>query len=83
VSLGHPRAAIRWSQTSAPQGVVVPGAQWLQTEGAGGTSTNVQVAARHGPRSHYAADAARPNRWCPRQDLNLCSWLRRPVLYPG
>jgi hypothetical protein len=21
--------------------------------------------------------------WCPRQDLNLCSWLRRPVLYPG
>ena len=21
--------------------------------------------------------------WCPRQDLNLCPWLRRPVLYPG
>ena len=21
--------------------------------------------------------------WCPRQDLNLCSRLRRPVLYPG
>ncbi len=40
-----PRAAIRWSQTSAPQGVDVPGAQWLKIEGAGGTSTNVQVAA--------------------------------------
>ena len=21
--------------------------------------------------------------WCPRQDLNLCTRLRRPVLYPG
>ncbi len=39
------RATIRWSQTSAPQGVDVPGAQWLMIEGAGGTSTNAQTAA--------------------------------------
>jgi hypothetical protein len=36
---------IRWSQAAAPPGVDVPGAQWLKIEGAGGKSTNVQVAA--------------------------------------
>jgi dienelactone hydrolase len=40
-----PKTAIRWSQTAAPQGVDVPGAEWLKIEGAGGRSTNVQVAA--------------------------------------
>lgn len=40
-----PKTAIRWSQTTAPQGVDVPGAEWLKIEGAGGRSTNVQVAA--------------------------------------
>jgi dienelactone hydrolase len=38
-------AAIRWSDTVAPQGVDVPGAQWLKIEGAGGMSKNVQIAA--------------------------------------
>jgi dienelactone hydrolase len=38
-------AAIRWSETVAPQGVDVPGAQWLKIEGAGGMSNNVQIAA--------------------------------------
>ena len=38
-------AAIRWSETVAPQGVDVPGAQWLKIEGAGGMSNNVQTAA--------------------------------------
>jgi len=38
-------AAIRWSETTAPTGVDVPGAQWLKIEGAGGNSKNVQVAA--------------------------------------
>jgi len=38
-------AAIRWTETAAPQGVDVPGAQWLKIEGAGGKSNNVQVAA--------------------------------------
>ncbi len=38
-------AAIRWTETAAPQGVDVPGAQWLKIEGAGGRSNNVQVAA--------------------------------------
>src|SRR5437773_1245114 len=37
--------AIRWSETAAPPGVDVPGAQWLKIEGAGGNSKNVQVAA--------------------------------------
>jgi len=35
----------RWSQTAAPPGVDVPGAQWLKIEGAGGRSNNVQTAA--------------------------------------
>ena len=38
-------AAIRWSETAAPKDVVVPGAQWLKIEGAGGDSKNVQIAA--------------------------------------
>jgi dienelactone hydrolase len=38
-------AGIRWSDTAAPPGVDVPGAQWLKIEGAGGNSRNVQVAA--------------------------------------
>ena len=38
-------AAIRWSETAAPQGVDVSGAQWLRIEGAGGKANNVQVAA--------------------------------------
>jgi dienelactone hydrolase len=38
-------AAIRWSDTAAPPGVDVPGAQWLKIEGAGGKSNNVQIAA--------------------------------------
>src|SRR6266446_4874695 len=35
----------------------------------------LQVSARAGSKLVFE--------WCPRQDLNLCSWLRRPVLYPG
>jgi dienelactone hydrolase len=38
-------ATIHWSQTAAPPGVDVPGAQWLKIEGAGGRSNNVQLAA--------------------------------------
>ena len=38
-------SAIRWSETAAPPGVDVPGAQWLKIEGAGGKSNNVQLAA--------------------------------------
>jgi dienelactone hydrolase len=38
-------AAIRWTETAAPQGIDVPGVQWLKIEGAGGKSNNVQVAA--------------------------------------
>jgi dienelactone hydrolase len=38
-------AAIRWSETAAPNGVDAPGAQWLKIEGAGGANNNVQVAA--------------------------------------
>jgi len=38
-------AAIRWSETVAPQGIDVPGAQWLKIEGAGGKSNNLQLAA--------------------------------------
>ena len=38
-------ASIRWSETTAPKDVVVPGAQWLKIEGAGGNSKNIQVAA--------------------------------------
>ena len=38
-------AAIRWSETAAPPGVDVPGAQWLKIEGAGGRSNSVQIAA--------------------------------------
>jgi dienelactone hydrolase len=45
VAPATPKTGIRWSQTAAPQGVDVPGAQWLKIEGAGGRSTNVQVAA--------------------------------------
>lgn len=50
VSSAHSPAAsttstITWSQTAAPEGVHVPGAEWLKIEGAGGTSANVQVAA--------------------------------------
>jgi dienelactone hydrolase len=37
--------AIRWSETAAPPGVDVQGAQWLRIEGAGGRSNNVQLAA--------------------------------------
>lgn len=37
--------AVRWSQTAAPPGVDVPGAQWLKIEGAGGKVNNVQLAA--------------------------------------
>jgi dienelactone hydrolase len=36
---------IRWSDTAAPPGVDVPGAQWLKIEGAGGRSNSVQIAA--------------------------------------
>jgi dienelactone hydrolase len=50
VSSGHSPATtktstITWSQTAAPKGVDVPGAEWLKIEGAGGTTANVQVAA--------------------------------------
>ncbi len=50
VSSAHSPAAstkstIKWSQTAAPKGVHVPGAEWLKIEGAGGTSANVQIAA--------------------------------------
>jgi dienelactone hydrolase len=45
VATATPKTAIRWSQTAAPPGVDVPGAEWLKIEGAGGTSANVQVAA--------------------------------------
>ena len=38
-------ASIRWSETTAPKDVAVPGAQWLKIEGAGGNSKNIQVAA--------------------------------------
>jgi dienelactone hydrolase len=38
-------ASIKWSETTAPKDVVVPGAQWLKIEGAGGKSNNVQTAA--------------------------------------
>jgi len=45
LSTATPKAAIRWNQTEAPPGVDVPGAEWLKIEGAGGTSTNVDVGA--------------------------------------
>jgi dienelactone hydrolase len=50
VSSGHSPAAsttsgITWSQTAAPEGIHVPGAEWLKIEGAGGTTANVQLAA--------------------------------------
>ncbi len=35
----------RWSEIAAPQGIDVPGVQWLKIEGAGGRSNNVQTAA--------------------------------------
>ena len=38
-------STITWSQTAAPKGLHVPGAEWLKIEGAGGTRANVQVAA--------------------------------------
>ena len=38
-------SSITWSQTAAPNGVHVPGAEWLKIEGAGRTRANVQVAA--------------------------------------
>ena len=38
-------AAIRWSETTAPPGVDVRGAQWVKIEGAGGRSNSVQLAA--------------------------------------
>src|SRR6266704_1730395 len=38
-------AAVRWTETAAPQGIDAPGAQWLGIEGAGGKSNNVQTAA--------------------------------------
>lgn len=38
-------AALRWSETAAPQGVQVSRPQWLRIEGAGGRGSNVQVAA--------------------------------------
>jgi dienelactone hydrolase len=55
VSSGHSPAAgttstITWSQTAAPKGVDVPGAEWLKIEGAGGTTANVQVAAVFRPK---------------------------------
>ena len=55
VSSGHGPAAstkstIKWSQTAAPKGVHVPGAEWLKIEGAGGTSANVQIAAVFRPK---------------------------------
>ena len=37
--------AIHWSETAAPPGFDVPGAQWLKIEGAGGRSNTVQLAA--------------------------------------
>jgi dienelactone hydrolase len=37
--------AIRWSETAAPQGIDVSGAQWLKIEGAGGKSNIAQTAA--------------------------------------
>jgi predicted dienelactone hydrolase len=50
VSSEHSPAArtasgITWSQTAAPEGIRVPGAEWLKIEGAGGSSANIQVAA--------------------------------------
>lgn len=45
VTTTTPKTAIRWSQTAAPEGVDVPGAEWLKIEGAGDTSANVQDAA--------------------------------------
>jgi|ERR1700674_2386953 len=45
VASATPMTGIKWSRTAAPQGVVVPGAEWLKIEGAGGRSTNAQVAA--------------------------------------
>ncbi len=39
------KTGISWSWTAAPQGVDVPGAEWLKIQGAGGISGNVQVAA--------------------------------------
>jgi dienelactone hydrolase len=45
VTTTTPKTAIRWSQTAAPEGVDVPGAEWLKIVGAGGDSANVQVAA--------------------------------------
>ena len=38
-------SGIRWSETAAPPGVDVPGAQWLKIEGAGGKNNSVQIAA--------------------------------------
>jgi dienelactone hydrolase len=39
------KTAIRWTDTAAPPGVDVPGAEWLKIEGAGGKGNNVQIAA--------------------------------------
>ncbi len=36
---------VHWSQTATPPGVDVPGAQWLQIEGAGSHPKNIQIAA--------------------------------------
>jgi dienelactone hydrolase len=47
-------SAIRSTQTEAPQGIDVPGAQWLKVEGAGGRSNNVQIAAVLRPQASGA-----------------------------
>lgn len=90
-----PRAAIRWSQTSAPQGVDVPGAQWLKIEGAGGASTNVQVAAvvrpqgpgpfplvvwLHGGQGFHVGDVSKAARLIPAGFMVLVGcWQRTPA----
>lgn len=39
------KTLVAWSESAAPPGVNIPGAQWLTIRGAGGEANNVQVAA--------------------------------------
>jgi dienelactone hydrolase len=40
-----PIASVHWKQITAPQGVDIPGAEWLEIRGAGGDPNNLQTAA--------------------------------------
>lgn len=38
-------SAVRWQQVAAPKGIDIPGAEWLEIDGAGGRRDSVQTAA--------------------------------------